>query len=286
MHPWLFHHPPVSSYGACIVAALFVAWLWARSRAKASGLDPSRIDLLMPLLTGAGLLGAACFGRLTDALTDEAAHGAVLVGSLLVATAAGIGYAFLARIPLGILGDICAPPLALGIAIGRLGCFFASCCYGKICPPALGITFPRDSFAWLDHLRHGQITADALLSLPVYPTQLYESALCMLLALILRKLLNRPRVAGEQFLAMGIGYAAIRFAVEFFRADNPSVLVMGGVGITFSQLAAIFILILALMTGLLRRRSAAQWGLQPDARPARTRFAATRTRSSAPSSGQ
>jgi phosphatidylglycerol---prolipoprotein diacylglyceryl transferase len=263
MYPWLLHSPPVSTYGACIVAALIVSWLWARFRARTVAIDPSRIDLLMPVLLGAGLLGAWSFGRLTDALTDEAAHGAVLVGSLLVATAAGVGYALLSRIPLGILGDICATPLALGIAIGRLGCFFAGCCYGKVCPAALGIQFPRGSFACLDQLGSGELSPDASCSLPVYPTQLYESALCCVLALVLWKFLTRLRISGEHFLAMGIGYAVIRFFIEFLRADNPAILRIGNISLTFSQLAAILILIIATATGLVRRRYARQLGLIP-----------------------
>src|SRR4051794_41063885 len=84
MHPWLLTYPPVSMYGVCLVAALVVAWVWARVRAKRAGVDASRVDLMMPVLLGTGLLGAWGFGWLTDQLTGEAVHGAVLVGSLLV----------------------------------------------------------------------------------------------------------------------------------------------------------------------------------------------------------
>jgi phosphatidylglycerol---prolipoprotein diacylglyceryl transferase len=266
MHPWLLQHPPISTYGACIVAALVAAWFWARSRAKAAAIDPSRIDLLMPLLLAAGLLGAYLFGLLTDALTPTPAHGTVLVGSLLLATAAGIAYALIARIPLGVLGDICAPPLALGIAIGRVGCFFAGCCFGKICEHPTFLTavqFPPGSLVaqfQLDQslLPSGLHTA-GLLPQPVYPVQLYESLLCLLLAIAVWRW--RPRndrgITGQKFLAVGLGYALLRFPLEYLRADNPPI-----GGLTFSQWTAIVIALAAGLTWLVRWRFAAKWRVQ------------------------
>ncbi len=260
MHPWLFQTPPISTYGTVIVAGFIAAWLWARRRAHAAGVDSSRVDLLMPVLLASGLLGAWLFGKLTDALTDETAESAVLVGSLLVSTAAGIGYGLLNRIPLGVLGDICAAPLALGIGIGRIGCFCAGCCFGKISSGSTWLTavrFPKDSFAFLQQLHAGQLSADSTESLPVYPVQLYESALCLLLAAVLAFGLPRKKsVMGERFLALGLGYALIRFNLEFLRADNPPI-----GGLTFSQWGALLIGVLAGVTWLLRRRYAAALNL-------------------------
>ena len=278
MHPWLLEHPPISTYGTCIVLALVVAWLWARFRARAAGVDSSRIDLLMPVLMGAGLLGAWGFGKFTDALTGELANGTVLVGALLTATAAGIGYALLCRIRLGILADICAAPLALGIGIGRVGCFFAGCCYGSVCAvpvrPAwlTGVRFPAGSLAYVHQVRVGELVVEGTnssrqagsyigvqSSLPVYPVQLYESALCVLLAVVIWRWRVRDErgVTGQKFLAMGLGYAGIRFGLEFLRADNPPV-----GGLTFSQWGAILIAVLALTTWILRCRHATAWGLR------------------------
>jgi len=262
MHPWLIHFPPVSTYGACIVIGLALAWIWARNRAPRAGVSPSHIDLLMPVLVGAGLLGAWLFGAWTDEATGNEGSGAVLVGALLIATAGGIAYAVSTRIPLGVLGDICGAPLALGIGIGRLGCFFAGCCYGRVSDPQFGVRFPRDSFAFLDQVHRGLLPPDAPQSLPVYPTQLYESGLCLLLALLLWGLGRRVRVSGEQFLWVGIGYALLRFMVEFFRGDNPAVVQLGQAGLTFSQVAAVGILLLAAGTGVVRRRFAGRWGLR------------------------
>ncbi|HEY4330241.1 MAG TPA: prolipoprotein diacylglyceryl transferase family protein [Phycisphaerae bacterium] len=254
MHPWLLQNPPISTYGAFILMALVVAWLWARARARRAHVEPSRVDLLIPLLLAAGLAGAWLFGVLTDVVTRQPVHSAVLVGSLLIATAAGIGYAWASGIRLGILGDVVAPPLALGIGIGRIGCFFAGCCFGKVCesPTVLtGVRFPAGSFAALLQAQTGQLAAGVNGSLPVYPVQLYESGACLLLAVLLWGWRRRDDrgVTGQKFLMLGIGYALIRFNLEFLRADNPPV-----GGLTFSQWGSIVMAGLAGITWVVRRR--------------------------------
>jgi phosphatidylglycerol:prolipoprotein diacylglycerol transferase len=260
MHPWLFNVPPISTYGACIVCGLILAWLLARRTAKSAGVDPSLIDLLIPLVVGAGLAGSYAFGWWTDALTDEATHGFVLVGAMIFATVMGIAYALIASLPLGVLGDIFAAPAALGIACGRVGCFFAGCCYGKISTFNLFpfcIRFPRGSFAFSEQVRAGLIPAAADASLPIYPVQLYEAALCALLAWVLASRLGPPKIPGERFLLLGIGYGLIRFPLEFLRADNPPA--VGG--LTFSQAASIAVGIAAVVTWVVRRRCAGSLNL-------------------------
>ncbi len=64
MHPWLLHFPPITAYGACIVAGLLAAWLWGRRRARTASVDPSHIDLLLPVLIATGLLGRVALRRL------------------------------------------------------------------------------------------------------------------------------------------------------------------------------------------------------------------------------
>src|SRR4051794_30984416 len=108
MHPFLIEHPPLPAYGVCLLAGLLLAWLLARSIAKTTALHPSHLDLLAPVITAAGVAGAYAFGSLTDALTSSPVNGKVLMGSLLLATLAGIGYSLWNKIPLGLMGDIVA----------------------------------------------------------------------------------------------------------------------------------------------------------------------------------
>jgi phosphatidylglycerol:prolipoprotein diacylglycerol transferase len=210
--------------------------------------ERSDLDLLLPIVAGTGLAGAYLFGWLTQMAVGAAAPvGMVLFGSLLVATAAGIVYALLRKIPLGRLGDVVAAPIALGIACGRMGCFLAGCCYGK--QAAWGVKFPRHSFAWEHHVHEGMIDASAACSLAVHPVQLYEAGLMIVLAAVLLVTFRRRRVAGESFLWLALGYGAVRFGLEFLRADNPPAVLV----LTFSQAVSLMVLAIAGATLAARR---------------------------------
>jgi phosphatidylglycerol:prolipoprotein diacylglycerol transferase len=249
MHPNLLGISWVHTYGVCVLAGVVLAWLLARLLARRGGVDVSEIDLLLPLVAGMGIAGAYLFGWLTQILGGG--EGTVLFGSLLLATAAGIGYALLRRIPLGMLGDIVAAPIALGIACGRVGCFSAGCCYGQV-THWMGVHFPQHSFAWEHQRAAGLIGEAAAESLAVYPVQLYEAALMLGLAIVLAGRFSRPRLSGELFLWLGTGYALVRFAMEFLRADNPA---LAG-GLTFSQVVSLGVLATATLTFIARRAMA------------------------------
>jgi phosphatidylglycerol:prolipoprotein diacylglycerol transferase len=266
MYPWLMTNPPVPAYGAFLVLAVVCAWLLARRQARQRGLDPSHVDILVPLLMASGVVGAWLFGLWTRQLTGSAAGGLVLAGALVACTLAGILYSRLAALPLGILGDLMAAPAALAIAIGRLGCLLAGCCYGNACPAAwpesLGLHFPPGSVAFAEHVWAGLLDPHAAATPPLIPVQLIEAAACALLAGCLWKLSARIRqgsgIDGEAFLALGIGYGCLRFALEFLRADNPS----AAGPLTFSQSLMPLLVAASLATGWIRRRWAGYWGLK------------------------
>jgi phosphatidylglycerol:prolipoprotein diacylglycerol transferase len=249
MHPYLPGIPWVHTYGVCVLAGVVLAWLVARSLARRGGMEVSEIDLMLPLVAGAGIVGACAFGWLTQMVGGG--EGTVLFGSLLLATAAGIGYAIMRRIPLGVLGDVVAAPVALGIACGRVGCFSAGCCYGEV-THWMGVSFPRHSFAWEHQRAAGMIGEAAARSLAVHPVQLYEAAAMLGLAMLLAGNFPRRRVSGELFLWLGIGYPAVRFGLEFLRADNPAV----AFGLTFSQVVSVAVLLAATTTLVMRRAMA------------------------------
>ena len=253
MHPIILDHPTITAYGLMLLLGLIAAWALARRNARLTAVDVSHLDLLAPLLVAAGLVGAVLFGFLTDALAlGDPVHGRVLYGALIAATLTGIIYALVARIPLGILGDIFAAPLALGVAAGRLGCFLAGCCWGKTCAPdfPMAVRFPPGSFAHRAHVTSGLIPWWSPHSLPVHPTQLYEAAAMIVLCVLLLASRRLRHVPGELFLTFGLAYAAIRFALEFVRADNPPIVAT----LTLSQLVCIPIALLAVATWFIRRR--------------------------------
>lgn len=120
------------------------------------------------------------------------------------------------------IADYCAAAGALGHAVGRLGCFFNACCHGRPTDVSWAVTF-TSPMADMD---------PSLLGVPVHPTQLYEAAGELLLAvLIIRVVLpavraRRVRQGTGFFLYMG-GYSLLRFTVEFFRGDDRGHLLPG-----------------------------------------------------------
>jgi len=100
--------------------------------------------------------------------------------------------------------DQVVPFVALGHAIGRLGCFANGCCYGTRTLAWFGVQFPG----------HPE---------PVFPTQLVESASLIGLYVVLRTLQTPKtlRQPGTLFGVYLIGYAIIRGVGEFWRADQP-----------------------------------------------------------------
>ncbi len=109
--------------------------------------------------------------------------------------------------------DWIAPSLAFGHALGRLGCFAAGCCYGKVTDEPWGVTF---------------LNPDSLapLGIPLHPTQIYESIFLILLGCFLLRRLSKThqdpnRKRGAIFIEYLLIYSVGRFLIEFLRADEP-----------------------------------------------------------------
>lgn len=127
--------------------------------------------------------------------------------------------------------DLGAWGIPLGIGFGRLGCFAAGCCYGKLCDLGLAVHFPVNSPAYRNHWERFQDALQAQWqsgiegSLGVWPTQLMESFGAFAIFLFAYFWL-RPRTLDQRLpkgSAFGISialYAALRFVLEFLRADE------------------------------------------------------------------
>jgi phosphatidylglycerol:prolipoprotein diacylglycerol transferase len=240
----------IASYGVLIALGLAAAIALAYRRARAAGMDPGRVlDLAFSMTLGGfggsrllyGLVNADEFGRACLDNTNEprsVAHvvldctrilrvwegGLVFYGG--VAAAALVAYRF-ARAEgwsFAVVGDLFAPPLALGHAFGRLGCFLAGCCFGKASTAGWGVHFPRGSVAFEDLASSSSVVPGSDVTPALHPTQLYESAgdLAIFAALIVleRRLPLRLRGRGGTTMLAYLGlYAGLRFLVELFRGD-------------------------------------------------------------------
>jgi len=122
------------------------------------------------------------------------------------------------------------PPLLLGHAIGRLGCFFAGCCYGVYC-----------ELPWAIHL-HG---------LNRHPVQLYESiSLFWMFFFFHNKLLKTSKnIIWPMYMLM---YGVVRFLLEFMRGDR--IRGVYGLDLSTSQYVAIFMVVISMSYMLYRRK--------------------------------
>ena len=119
------------------------------------------------------------------------------------------------------LTDFFAVALGLGLFLGRLGCFLAGCCYGKVSRVPWSMAFPRGSPVCLHQQAEGLISVYNPLSLPVHPTQLYESLFGLVLFVVLWKLYRKRAYENRLIFLFLIPYSGFRFIIDFFREDNP-----------------------------------------------------------------
>ncbi len=244
MHPIVIDNPPIGSYGVLMLAAIVIGWLWTRRRAPKFGIAAHHIDAMAPLVVAAGLVGAWASEKMFG-------DGRVLYGALICSVVTGIAYCVTRRLELGRMGDAFAPPLALSIGIGRVGCYFAGCCWGRACGEEWwALHFPPGSFAYHEHASHGWIADTATQSLGIYPVQIMEAAGATMLAVWLVVWGLRWQRSGEIFLMMAVGYAGLRAVLEVLRADNPPI---SGTGLTLSQWISLSIIAACVITGISRR---------------------------------
>src|SRR5207249_11704823 len=224
MYPRLFEFGPITvyTYGVLLAAAYLLGLKLAMTRAQKRGLDHNRVlDLGIYIIISA-LIGAKLLLLVTDFSTFRndpkelltlARSGGVFYGGLILAVVVALWYIRRAGLPLWTTCDVFAPGIALGHVVGRFGCLFAGCCYGKPTTKAGGVTV-TDPFA--------PANVGRPLGVPLHPTQLYEAGaeLLILGTLLWTERKGRP-FAGRTFWLYMLLYAISRFIIEFFRGDAP-----------------------------------------------------------------
>ncbi|MBN2358741.1 MAG: prolipoprotein diacylglyceryl transferase [Deltaproteobacteria bacterium] len=156
--------------------------------------------------------------------------GYVWYGGLLLASVALVCHARWRRVDRGALADLAAPGIACGIAIGRLGCFCAGCCYGVPSSLPWAVRFPAEGGG---------------LTVPLHPVQLYDAVFGLLLLALLWWRLPRRRFSGELFALTLTIYSVVRFGLECLRGDEDRGLYFEGL-LSTSQIISIAIFPVAL----------------------------------------
>jgi phosphatidylglycerol:prolipoprotein diacylglycerol transferase len=211
----------IPTYGV-LVALAFLAGLGVTLRlARRIGLSQDKITNLAVYCAMAGIVGAKLFMFLFDIgdylrnpsqiFTLETLQAAgVFHGGFLAALVLAVLYMRKQGLPLLRTMDAFAPGVALGQAIGRLGCFAAGCCWGKECDLPWGVRF-RSNFA-----------APVPLDKTLHPVQLYESAADLLIFWILYRQFGRSARSGQVIGLYLILYSVARFIIEFFREHEQA----------------------------------------------------------------
>jgi phosphatidylglycerol:prolipoprotein diacylglycerol transferase len=210
----------VYSYGVLLAAAYLGGLQLALVRARHRGLDHARVlDLGIYIIVSA-LAGAKLLLLVTDfrsfagnprMLLDLMRSGGVFYGGLIAAVAVAVWYIRRIGLPLWTTCDVFAPGIALGHVVGRLGCFFAGCCYGKPTSVPWAITFTSPAAAE---------NVGTPLNIPLHPTELYEAGAEALILAVLLATESRGRTfAGRTFWLYMLLYAISRYIIEIFRGD-------------------------------------------------------------------
>jgi phosphatidylglycerol:prolipoprotein diacylglycerol transferase len=231
-HDWLAYFVP--NYQVMLILAFVAGGFVLIRRAPSLGLSNRRILELSILVYFCALAGAYLLGVFSNFLLwlEEGGKFYKIFFSGLHAYGGFIGglvsaYAYLrwsepAKVAQYL--DLSTPAIGLGIAITRIGCFLAGCDFGQISFGPLGVRFPIGSPAASQQVSLGLISPEAPFSLPVLPTQLFESAVGLIIFLsfqyVVHPLAQKKRWHHGTVLALGVlTYAIWRFLVEFVRDD-------------------------------------------------------------------
>ncbi len=148
-------------------------------------------------------------------LNEETLTNLAIQGGFLLALGVGIWYMRRMKLPALLTMDLFAPGLALGHAIGRIGCLMAGCCYGAECDRAWGITFMN--------MQANRLSGTPI-GVPLHPTQLYEAAGNLAIFGLLWKFMEKRPAPGRVFALYLVCYSTLRFAVEFYRHHDQALM--------------------------------------------------------------
>lgn len=222
MHPVLFRIGSfeVGTYGLLLAVGFLLALGLASRLARKDGLSMEAItDLAMTVLL-AGVAGAKLLMIVVDLANGRPASEVFSLGTLRAGgfvhggvIAGAIAFFWRMRrnhLPYAETMDALVAPLALGQAIGRLGCFSAGCCYGTACERPWAVTF-TDPAAYR--------FSETPLNMQLHPVQLYDAAFHFGLLGLLLLLHAHRRLKGSVFGAYFVLEGLIRMFVETWRAD-------------------------------------------------------------------
>jgi phosphatidylglycerol---prolipoprotein diacylglyceryl transferase len=262
---------PIYAYGVMLGTSLIVGWFLAMTLAKHDGVPQQEAGTIYMWTAVWSIVGARLLWFITTPgisiweipLINRG--GLVAYGGMIGGFLASWYGCHKRKIPLLRWADVAAPPVVLGTAITRIGCFLFGCDYGARSDLPWAVRFPgpnalapHGSPAWQHHVQDFHLSTQAAWSYPVHPTQLYESAVGLFLFALLMLIRRYRRFSGQVFLGWVLGYGILRPLIEVVRDDDDRglyTLPFTSVALSTSQIIGIVsvILGLGLLVYLLRR---------------------------------
>lgn len=228
----------IYTYGVFVALAFMVSsWLVSRE-AKRRGQDDNAIYNLCVLLLVSGIVSARLFyvvlnwdvfsADLLEVLRLQ--HGGLVwFGGLIGASLSALVYMKAKKLSVIPTLDLFAPYAALGQAVGRIGCFFNGCCYGR--ESGWGFYFPV----------HGA---------SLVPSQLFDAASLLLVFVVLRLIPEKAK-AGLVFSAYLVLATLQRFFLEYLRGDERPFYSVLGVSLSVFQWISVFLFCVGILYGVM-----------------------------------
>ena len=229
----------IYTYGFLIAVGVFLAYYYTAYHAKKQfNLSYDQTQVMIILIIVAAVIGGKFFIIFEDPsrylshpgdLFKNFGSGFVFYGSLIFAIPTIYLFIRYHKLPLLPMLDIIAGTTCIVHGMGRLGCFFAGCCYG----------IPTDSFVGMNFKAGNGIDAD------VHPTQLYSSILIWSIFIYLMRVKKSQEFQGQLFLTYLILYSIGRSVIEIFRGDESRGYVIENV-ISNSQFISLIVFSIAI----------------------------------------
>ncbi|UCF35837.1 MAG: prolipoprotein diacylglyceryl transferase [Acidobacteriota bacterium] len=251
---------PIHTYGLLLATALLVAISVAARLAERDGIPRKVCWDLGFVIVLSSIIGAKLLMVLTSldyylsnpsrlVSLEFLQAGGVFYGGLLGAIFGSVIFSHRTKgVPFWTVGDAAAPAIALGQAIGRLGCFAAGCDYGLKTDLPWGVTFTSE---------YAHQVVGVPLNVALHPYQLYESFATFGLFLALLWAFHRRQFSGQILCTYLAAYGVLRFGLEFFRGDVDRGFLFDGL-LSTSQFISLLVVPVALLLYFWRRKVHAQ----------------------------
>jgi len=233
----------VHGYGVCIAVGLLLALFTSSAKAKKKGLNDDIIYGIVLLATVFGFVAAKILfcivewkSFIADPMYALSSSGFVVYGGITGGILTVLVYTKIKKVDFLEYLEICVPSVAIAQGFGRIGCFMAGCCYGRVTDSAIGIAFKNSLYAPNN--------------VKLIPTQLISAGGDLIHAAILTFIASKTKKKGTVTACYLMFYSIGRFFVEMLRDDNR-----GSVGsLSTSQFYGIITLIIGVIVFVLAQK--------------------------------